>query len=79
MESGRNRSKLDMSYSLCSKTGMRWNIKPMNMYLYDGLAGMLLLMYQLQQFDRQEEVKDVSVLKRCFLTTRTGGLVRLRT
>ena len=48
-----------------SKTGMRWNIKPMNMYLYDGLAGMLLLMYQLQQFDRQEEVKRMyQVLKK---------------
>lgn len=40
-----------------SKTGMRWNIKPMNMYLYDGLAGMLLLLYQLQQFDEREEVQ----------------------
>ena len=36
-----------------------WSICPMNMYLYDGLAGMLLLMYSLKRADRRTEITDI--------------------
>ena len=36
-----------------------WNIRPMNMYLYDGLAGMLLILYALELFDEDEEISHM--------------------
>ena len=31
-----------------------WDIQPMNMYLYDGLSGMLLIMYEMQKKNKQK-------------------------
>lgn len=36
-----------------------WNIRPMNMYLYDGLAGILLILYALELYDRDAAVSHM--------------------
>lgn len=42
-----------------------WSVRPMNMYLYDGLAGMLLLMYSLKRSDKRTEITEIyETLKR---------------
>lgn len=33
-----------------------WDIRPMNMYLYDGLAGILLILYALEFFDPDKQI-----------------------
>ena len=33
-----------------------WDIRPMNMYLYDGLAGILLVLYALELFDSDKQI-----------------------
>lgn len=38
-----------------------WNITPMDMYLYDGLAGMLLIFSALEKTDKRAEVRDIAV------------------
>lgn len=37
-----------------------WNIMPMNLYLYDGLAGMLLIFQTLCRTDGREEIKEIA-------------------
>lgn len=51
-----------------------WSIRPMNIYLYDGLAGMLLLMYDLKQSDRRAEIAEIyeTLKKRLFQYTELG-------
>ena len=51
-----------------------WSVCPMNMYLYDGLAGMLLLMYSLKRKDRRAEIADIyeNLKKRLFQYTDSG-------
>ena len=51
-----------------------WSICPMNMYLYDGLAGMLLLMYSLKRKDKRDEIADIykNLKKRLFQYTDSG-------
>ncbi|PWJ47969.1 type 2 lanthipeptide synthetase LanM family protein [Faecalicatena contorta] len=36
-----------------------WEVKPMNFYLYDGLSGMLLIMYELNGRQQNEEAKKI--------------------
>lgn len=38
---------------------MTWSIGAMGMYLYSGLAGMLLLFYELKRFSYSEKVKEI--------------------
>lgn len=42
-----------------------WEAKPMNMYLYDGLAGMLLIFHELKKMDRSVDVYYGTI--RCML------------
>lgn len=51
-----------------------WSIRPMNIYLYDGLAGMLLLMYSLKKIDRRIEIAEIyeALKKRMFQYTDLG-------
>lgn len=51
-----------------------WAIRPMNMYLYDGLAGMLLLMYSLKQTDKRTEAVAIyeALKKQLFRYTDSG-------
>lgn len=49
--------------------GKTWDIKPMNMYLYDGLAGMLLLLYELKQVDETASQLYCTVKKMLFRYT----------
>lgn len=51
-----------------------WQIGTMNMYLYSGLAGMLLIMYKLQQFDTRELVLNVfmALKEQLFTYTKNG-------
>ena len=57
-----------------SGSSKRWSIYPMNIYLYDGLAGMLLLMYSLKRKDRRAEIADIyeNLKKRLFQYTDAG-------
>lgn len=63
-------------YTVQFSNGSRknWSICPMNMYLYDGLAGMLLLMYSLRRTDRRTEIDDIyeNLKKRLFRYTDSG-------
>ena len=63
-------------YTVQFSNGSRknWSICPMNMYLYDGLAGMLLLMYSLRRTDRRTEIVDIyeNLKKRLFQYTDSG-------
>ena len=36
-----------------------WRISPMNMYLYSGLAGILLVFYKLQLMDKRDEIVSI--------------------
>lgn len=42
-----------------SSMGRQYSIKPMGLYLYDGLAGMLLLMYILKSTYKNDEISEV--------------------
>lgn len=61
-----------MQFSIGSRKN--WSIRPMNMYLYDGLAGMLLLMYSLKRIDRRGEIADIynNLKKQLFRYTDSG-------
>lgn len=41
-----------------------WDIHPMNMYMYDGLSGMLLIMYELQKRDKQKFYEYYDTLRK---------------
>lgn len=51
-----------------------WLIRPMNMYLYDGLAGMLLLMHDLKRTDGRQEIVEIyeSLRAQMFQYTDSG-------
>ena len=36
-----------------------WDIRPMNVYLYNGLAGMLILFYGLQKYEKDKTIKNI--------------------
>lgn len=44
---------------LSTEKQMTWNIGAMGMYLYSGLAGMLLLFHELKQFSYSEKVEEI--------------------
>jgi len=72
-----NREHNEVSwYTVQFSNGSRrnWSIRSMNMYLYDGLAGMLLLMYSLKRKDRRTEIADIyeNLKKRLFQYTDSG-------
>ena len=51
-----------------------WSIRSMNIYLYDGLAGMLLLMYSLKKIDGRMEIAEIyeALKERLFQYTDLG-------
>ena len=53
-----------------------WIIRSMNLYLYDGLSGMLLLMYHLKDIDRRRKIAEIyeSLKKQMFQYTDSGLL-----
>lgn len=60
-----------------------WNIMPMNMYLYDGLAGMLLIFSVLRNRDERKEIRDIArALKSmmfCYTDAGAADLGKLHT
>lgn len=42
---------------------LTWDIQPMNMYLYDGLSGMLLIMYEMKKQDKQRFYEYYNTLR----------------
>ena len=55
-----------------------WTIRPMNMYLYDGLAGMLLLMYSLRWSNRKTEINEIyEILKKQMFQYTDSGVQSL--
>lgn len=57
-----NTKKTEVSWEVIKFSGTNtstWDIRPMNFYLYDGLAGMLLLFYGLMQKGDRTEIKDI--------------------
>lgn len=42
-----------------TEKNMVWHMTPMNMYLYNGLAGMLLIFYELNQFNREQKITEI--------------------
>lgn len=67
-------------YAVQFSNGSRrnWSIRPMNMYSYGGLAGMLLLMYSLKRKDRRTEISDIyENLKKRLLQYTDSGLQSL--
>ena len=63
-----------MVYGVVFWREQSWSICPMNMYLYDGLAGMLLLIYSLKRKDKRAEIADIyeNLKKRLFQYTDAG-------
>ena len=52
-----------------------WDIRPMNMYLYDGLAGILLILYALEQYEEDGEVSHMrTVLEQMFFRYTDEGV-----
>ena len=52
-----------------------WNIMPMNMYLYDGLAGMLLIFDALKRKSDRKEIADIAVtLKKMLFCYTDAGI-----
>ena len=39
-----------------------WDIRPMNMYLYDGLAGILLILYALELYEEDREISHMRIV-----------------
>lgn len=56
---------------ISSGKGYRWNVQPLDMYLYDGLSGMLLLMYGLSVYNDDHKVKETydAIKKQLFIYT----------
>lgn len=55
-----------------------WEIRPMNLYLYNGLAGMLLLMQSLKKIDRRREIIEIyNALKRKIFWYTDSGCISL--
>lgn len=50
-----NETKTEVSWSIFqfASNGKTWDIKPMNFYLYGGLAGMLLLLYEMKDKEKR--------------------------
>ncbi|WP_405121550.1 type 2 lanthipeptide synthetase LanM [Sellimonas caecigallum] len=63
-----NTNKTEVSWFVLrfsAQESCAWGIRPMGMYLYDGLAGMLLLTTMLRSFSKYEKIKEYQkVLKR---------------
>lgn len=56
--------------------GNTWSIRPMGMYLYDGLAGMLLLAAMMQKHDSREDIKEIyqALREQLFSYTDRGNI-----
>lgn len=57
-----NREHNEVSWytvQLSEENRKNWKIRPMNIYLYDGLSGMLLLMYSLKKADKRKEIIEI--------------------
>lgn len=57
-----NEKRTEVSWpalDFASGKGYAWEIRPMNFYLYNGLAGMLLLFYELQLKEKCQEDEDI--------------------
>ena len=62
MESRENTGKW-LTTQLSDQNGESWRLLPMNHYLYSGLAGMLLLFYELKTAKRPQATKVYDTLK----------------
>lgn len=55
-----------------------WDVRPMNVYLYDGLSGMLILMYCLKKYIIRQEIVDIyNALRRKIFQYTDAGLSSL--
>ena len=52
-------TQVSWNTAMVTENGSSWSLCPMNWYFYDGLAGMLLLMYHLKERDRREEIRQI--------------------
>lgn len=71
-----NRTEVNWPIIKLPVRGTGWNVCSMDMYLYDGLAGMLLLFYALTLVDERKEICDIySILrKQLFDYTEMGRI-----
>ena len=71
-----NREKTQVNWlttQLSDQNGESWRLLPMNHYLYSGLAGMLLLFYELKTAKRPQATKVYDTLKNeMFIYTENG-------
>ena len=56
-----------------AEKNMVWHMTPMNMYLYNGLAGMLLIFYELNQSRREQKIIEIYETLRNMLFAYTEG------
>lgn len=62
-----------LTTQLSDKNGESWRLLPMNHYLYSGLAGMLLLFYELKTAKRPQAMKVYDTLKNEMFTYTENG------
>lgn len=63
-----------LTTQLSDKNGESWRLLPMNHYLYSGLAGMLLLFYELKTAKRPQAMKVYDTLKNEMFTYTENGI-----
>lgn len=57
-----------------AEKNMVWHMTPMNMYLYNGLAGMLLIFYELNQSRKEQKIIEIyKTLKNMLFAYTEGG------
>lgn len=67
-------TQVSWSTAMAAENDRTWNLFPMNWYLYDGLAGMLLLLYHLKEYDTREEICEMyETLKRMLFSYTDEG------
>lgn len=61
-----------------SEKHMTWSMGAMNVYLYNGLAGMLLIFYELYELKKEQEIKEIyETLKRMLFAYTERGVESL--
>lgn len=57
-----------------AEKNMVWHMTPMNMYLYNGLAGMLLIFYELNQSRKEQKIIEIyKTIKNMLFAYTEGG------
>lgn len=73
-----NKERSQVNWStvyISEQTDVTWYLTPMNMYLYDGLAGMLLILAKAEQIGCFSQVKEyVNALRQMFFAYTEVGL-----